>query len=209
MPKKNKKALPLQSGQVSRFLLILAVVILVAAIIVYLVMKMAEKPARPTEPVTENQPKVVYETTMDDIRFVFVKAKDRGNILRGSESNRGNTDDLTTTERFIEVTVGGQNKGKQYIPGKAWVIGDVVDSEGRHFEPLENYSISSWLPEDDLCETLLKPEFDPIPCVKIYEVSKASVGLKIQVLAEKKTGEGTYSSDKKNMDEAFLDLVVK
>ena len=46
---------------------------------------------------------------------------------------------------------------------------------------MDRYTVSPWLPSPNLCGALLKPAFDPTPCTKIYEVSKASTGLKIRV----------------------------
>ena len=83
-------------------------------------------------------------------------------------------------------------------------MGDIVDSDGRNFVPLQ-YNIDSWLPDPNLCGALLKPEFEPAPCVKIYEVSRISKGLKIQVISLKKVG-NEYPSDKK--DTALIDLIV-
>lgn len=188
-----------QAGQASRLLLVLAVVILVAVIIVYLVMQMANKPSKPSG--IDNQPTVplpVYEQTINDVRFVFESARDLGDILTPSQAkntNYSNQKSLTTSEKFIEVTIGAQNKGTENITQNFWDIENIVDSEGRNFVPL-GHEANPWLPEKDLCGVLLKPAFDPIPCVKIYEVSKEATGLKIRVKAGKK-------------DEALIDLIVK
>jgi len=196
------------SGQASRFLLILAIVILVAVVIVYLVMKMATPAPKPPGPdVTPEIPLPVYENTIDDIRFVFLSARDMGGTLKGSMSRDASWQkDLTTTEKFIILTIGAQNKGKENTPDRAWSVDNIVDSEGREFVALD-YNVNSWLPNPNLCGTLLKPEFEPTPCIKIYEVSKISVGLKVRVIASNKNAAGIYSTDKK--DETMLDLIVK
>lgn len=193
-----------EAGQVSRLLLVLAVIVFVAIIITYLVMRAAERPPKPAE----NEPVVempVYEQTLGDIKFIFQQARDMGGVLYGSQSrNPSWQKDKTTTERFIKVTVGGQNKGPVNIKEGVWDLGNIVDSEGRNFTPL-GHDVNPWLPDPNLCEELLKPEFEPTPCVKIYEVSKISKGLKIQVLANKKVGNEYPSGDKES---ALIDLIV-
>lgn len=192
------------SGQASKLLLVLAVVVLAAIIITYLVMRAATAPTPP--PVTTTTiPQPVYEQTLGDIKFIFMQARDVGSILRGANSRNPNWQkDLPTTERFVVVTIGAQNKGLVNIKEQVWDIGNIVDSEGRNFTPSQ-YNVDSWLPDPNLCGALLKPDFQPTPCVKIYEVSKISKGLKIQVVANKKVG-NEYPSDKK--DSALIDLIV-
>jgi len=193
-----------ETGQASRLLLVLAIIILVAIVITYLVMRAAEKPPKPvTNEPTVSQP--AYEQSLGDIKFIFMQARDMGNVLKGTESRNSSWQkDLTTTEKFIKVTIGAQNKGLVNIKEQVWNVGDIVDSDGRNFVPLQ-YNIDSWLPDPNLCGALLKPEFEPAPCVKIYEVSRISKGLKIQVISLKKVG-NEYPSDKK--DTALIDLII-
>src|SRR3989339_2030388 len=187
-----------EAGQVSKLLLVLAIIVLGAVVITYLVMRMATPPPKPNpnpEP-TELQP--VYSQTLGNIGFTFRSTIDMGNILRASEAQSTTTwqKDLTTTERFIKVTIGAQNEGKENIPERSWDIGNIVDSEGRIFEPLEGYTISPWLPSNNGCQNLLKPAFEPTLCVKIYEVSKKSTGLKVYVITGKDNAPNNFSSDK-------------
>lgn len=195
------------SGQASRLLLVLAVVILVAAVITYLIIRMAEKPPNANvnnEPVA---PQPVYEATLGDIRFIFESAIDMGSVLRGSQSNNpAYQKDMATTEKYIKVTIGAQNKGKSNTQEQAWNIENIVDSEGRNFVPMPDYAISPWISELSSCGALLKPEFNPISCVKIYEVSKVSTGLKIRVISGKNNSSSTTSNDRL---EAMIDLIVK
>jgi hypothetical protein len=205
------------SGQVSRLLLVLAVIILVAVIIVYLVMKMAEKPAAPKGPAPAAEvPLPVYEKQLGNIRFVFQSALDRQQVLPASQvinTQAGSSikKDLMIDNlgaKFIQVTVGGQNKGTENTVTNAWDIENIVDSENRNFVPLDRYIVGPWLPAKDLCGALLKPEFDPTPCTKIYEVSKASTGLKIRVQTGKNNNSAINSSSGK-IDTFLLDLIVK
>jgi hypothetical protein len=213
--KKSKNNLHnfLQKGQVARLLLVLAIVVLVAVVISYLVMKMAERPQAPSGTEVPEIPMPVYEQTLGDARFLFMSAIDMGNVLKVSDSKNKTSyswrqdQDVVTTERFIKVTIGAQNKGKLNILDRSWDIGNIVDSEGRNFVPMDLNKIQSWLPEDNYCGELLKPEFEPIPCTKIYEVSKISTGLKIRVLSGKNNQPTDFSP--KNRDEALIDLIVK
>ncbi|MCX6720417.1 MAG: hypothetical protein NTW11_01275 [Candidatus Staskawiczbacteria bacterium] len=191
------------SGQASRLLLVLAVVILVAVIIVYLVMRMAEKPPAPNSDPATTIPQPVYKQTLNKILFLYESAIDRGNVLRVSQIASGQYNSYyqkdffvsNTGAKFIQVTIGAQNVGTENIGQGGWGLVNIVDSEGRNFVPLDGYSVSAWLPNPDMCGTLLKPAFDPTPCTRIYEVSKVSSGFKIQV----KTGEKM----------ALIDLIVK
>lgn len=206
----NKSSgLPAQAGQVSKLLLVLAIIVLVAVVITFLIMKMATPPPKPPTTTEPAVPLPVYEQTLGNIRFVFQSARDRGNTLWASETkNPGSWQkDLTTGERFIMVTIGAQNKGKENIAERSWDIENIIDSEGRNFVPSEGYIVAQWLPEPDLCSALLKPEFDPTPCIKIYEVSKKSTGLKIRVITGIDNSPSNFSS--KKLDEALIDLIVK
>ena len=199
-----------QVGQVSRLLLVLAIIVLVAVAIVYLIMKMAEQPAAPAPEPDGTAPQPVYEATLGSIRFVFQGARDMGSVLKASEASTQYSSwqkDITTTERFIIVTVGAQNKGKQNVSDRAWDIAEIIDSEGRSFVPENQYNIEPWLPEENFCGVLLKPEFDPVPCAKMYEVSKISTGLKIRVVTGKNNDPNNLSSG--DTEEAFIDLIVQ
>jgi uncharacterized protein (UPF0333 family) len=201
----------LQKGQASRTLLILAIVVLVAVILTYLIMKLAEKP--PISPIsTENEiPKPVYEVTLGEMKFNFQAAINRGNILKVSSIRNKQysyfTEDITTGEKFIEVTIGAQNMGIDNIEQGAWDIENIIDSEGRNYTPYDQNKINQWLPENNGCGALLRPAFSPTPCTKIYEVSRKSSGLKIRVRAAKDSLPNNLSSGK--FDAAILDLIVK
>jgi len=191
-------------GQASRLLLVLAVVVLVAVLITFLIMKMAEKPPKPTTPTT-SVPLPVYEKQLGDINFIFESAIDKGNVLKVSDIKDNqygysSQNNLTTGERFIQVTVGAQNKGTENTEQNAWDIENIVDSKGRNFVPDDQSTVGPWLPNPDLCGALLKPAFQPTPCTKIYEVSKVSTGLKITVVIKKDNGK---------KDSFLLDLIVK
>jgi len=201
------------SGQASRLLLVLAIVVLVAVIITFLIVRMAEKPPKPVITPGITIPVPVYEQTLGNIRFVHISALDRGQVLRASEIVNpqyysGQKDlPVTTGGKFIQVTIGAQNMGTENIEQGSWGIENIVDSKGRNFVSMEGYTISPWLASADLCGTLLKPAFDPTPCTRIYEVSKESVGLKIRVETGKDNTANNFSGGK--VDSFLIDLIVK
>lgn len=205
-----------QSGQASRMLLVLAIVVLVAVLITFLFMKMVEKPKQPDGPaVSQPVDLPVYEKTLGDIRFIFVSAIDRGNFLKAADavdvnyvsSNSKGLQISNPGAKFVQVTIGAQNVGKVNTEQNAWSIGNIIDSEGRNFIPLEGYSVQPWLPKQNLCGGVLKPAFDPSPCTKIYEVSKESTGFKIEVITGKNNSANNLSSKKTEV--FLLDLIVK
>jgi len=173
------------SGQISKILIISAMIILVVMIVIFGVVKFINTKKKSDSKKSENSttiikeaPKPIYETTLSDIKFLLKSSEDLGNILNIDLSYG---EDLTTTEKFIKVVVGAQNKGKNNIPQYTWDLGNIIDSDGRNFVSI-NDKAYYLLPKPDLCGALLKPEFNPVPCVKYYEVSKKSKGLKVMVM---------------------------
>lgn len=198
-----------EAGAMAQLLLVIAAVVLVAIGIAFLIMKMSEKPPAPA---TSEGPKVelpVYEEKLVNIRFVFMSAIDFGKVLKASSASAdySTEKDLTTTEKFIMVTVGAQNKGTLNVEEGSWDIGDIIDAEGHHFVPLDEYMVAPWLPKKNFCGALLKPEFDPTPCVKIYDVSKLSSKFKIEILTGPDNTE--LESNGEGAVKSMLDLIVK
>ena len=187
-------------GAVSGTILVLAVILIVIIIVVFVVIKItASKSAAPakttTTDVVQNQPPVpVYQSQLGDVDFTVISAIDLGDTLLPKASYGQK---LTTTEKFIQVTIGAQNKGKNDTASNVWAAGNIVDSEGRNFISINNKAYA-YLPQPNLCGSILKPVFAPTSCVMLYEVAKASTGLKVEVIvtAPKKAG-------------AFLDLNVQ
>ena len=171
------------SGAVSKLLLFLAVAILVIIIIVFVVLKITSgKKAAPAtnNQTTENQvpepPKSVFDTTLGDVKFTLQDARNLGSVLKAKNNYET---DVTTTEKFIQVTIGAENTGKNNLDQYVWDLGNIVDSDGRNFLP--DQQAYSFLPKPDKCGAILKPAFKAIPCIKIYEVSRISKNLKIEV----------------------------
>jgi len=164
-------------------LMILVGIIIVVVVIIIIAFTAITKPPPPPPP----EPKgPVHEIELGNIKFELVgEAKDKGNILKASESESfefyPNLPDITTTEKFIEVTVSATNIGKENIQANGWDLLEIIDEDGRKF-PFPN-KVTNWLPKNNQCRGGLKPGFTPILCTKIYEVAKVSTGLKIKVSA--------------------------
>ena len=170
------------SGQVAKTLLALAILVLVGLAIAYIVVTYT-KP-KPKEEEVPTTPLPTYETTMGEVRFVFLEATDKGDTLRVSDIKNSTYyygDDVKTTERFIAVVVGGQNIGKENTKQGVWGTGEIIDDEGRKYTALGD-NVNSWLKQGGLCGSILKPSFEPTPCERIYEVAKIAKNLKIKVI---------------------------
>ena len=199
----NTKKIPkqnLESGQASRILIVLIVIVFIVIIAVYGITKFISfQKSKNLEPENKSGtgvseiPKPVHEATLENTKFIIESYKDLGNTLKSPTAYES---DLTTTERFIKVTIGAQNKGKNNIAQYSWDVGNIVDSDGRNFVSI-NDKAYAYLPKPDLCGALLKPEFKPVPCVKYYEVSKSSKNLKVVVkITEPKKQETLLDLDK-------------
>ncbi len=192
-----------QSGLASRTIIILAVAVLIIGAAAYGITRLVAGRklsfSKDSSTVVE-PPKPVYDVTVGETRFVFELAKNNGKILFGKSSNFPKYQtDITTTEKFITVIVRAQNKGETDTARYNWDLGNIIDSSGRNFTPI-NEKAYSWLPQPDLCGAVLKPEFDPVPCVRIYEVSSVSENLKLEVMALK--------ADSSKMQKDLIDLKV-
>lgn len=181
------------AGQISKIFIILAVIILIVIIIFYAVVKITgvRNPKSENNSAVQNEPPPpVYETTIGNIRFLYESAQDFGSTLVDKTPYQQH---LRTTDKFIKVVIGAQNKGMINVEQYSWGVGNIVDSAGRNFISI-NEKAYAFLPQLDLCGAILKPEFEPTPCVKIYEVSKVSNELKIEVFVGKQ--------------KALLDLII-
>ncbi len=147
---------------------------------------------------TTNQPPApVYEVTVGDVDFTIISAQNLGSVIKSK--NPQYQPDITTTEKFIKVVIGAQNKSKVNTSQTSWATGNIVDSDGRNFINI-NDKAYYFLPNPNLCGAVLKPDFTPTPCVTYFEVSKASTGLKMEV------NDLPGNSSKKK--EAYLDLNI-
>ncbi len=161
---------------------IVVIFVIIAVVAGIIIMKPEPEPVEPVEP------EPVYEVDVGGVRFRLEKARDLGDILRFLESKnpKRTKEDLITTERFIEVTISAENIAKDNIASGTWKPGRLFDSKDRRFY----YSTKTdyWTPEENKCGEILKPKFAPIMCTKIYEVSKISTDLRIEVIVKKEQG---------------------
>ena len=188
-----------QAGYISRTLIILAVVVLLAIVFVYGVLKFGgikKAQKAEAEKAAQEPPKPIYETTIGDVRFLSESAVDLGPIIKAEKSYQ---EDLITTEKFVKVTVRAQNKAKVDTMPYTWDIANIVDADGRNF--VEDPNAFYFLPKPNLCGAVLKPEFEPTPCVKIYQVSKVSTHLKVVVW--------TTPANSSKKQESVIDLDVR
>jgi len=182
------KQIKKSQGAASTIILILGALLLIVVVIVFFVLKTAA--TKKTAEVKKEEsttvaepPKPVYETTIGDVRFILKSAQDLGNTIVGTY--QGKPKSLVSTEKYIKVVIGAQNKGKFDLDKGSWGIGRIVDSDGRYFVSVDDQA--RWfLPNPNLCGILLKPEFEPIDCMRLYEVSKGSTSLKVEVIFTKK-----------------------
>lgn len=177
------KEIKKSSGMIAQIILALAIIVLIALGIAFFAMRNAKKTPVKTSADMNVPPPPVYDLTVNDIRFLSVGAVEEGNTLLGSQSkNPRRQGDLTTTERYIKVTIGAQNVGKTDTRKGDWDLGSVVDSEGRIYDSVD---ASNWITEQNSCGFILKPSFQPIFCIRYYEVARVARGLKLQVISGK------------------------
>ena len=170
------------SGEVSGIVIVLVIVVVIIAGVIFGVIKFTankktEASKSNTVTQTVEKPKPVYDTTIGNVKFSLVSSDYIGRVIKAKSSYEK---DVTTTEQFVRVVIGAQNKGKSNLTQYSWDVGNIVDSEGRNFVSINDQAYSL-LPKPDLCGAILKPEFTPTTCVKYYEVSNKSTNLKIVV----------------------------
>jgi hypothetical protein len=129
----------------------------------------------------------INELKVGDVLFKLIEAKDRGKILKASESRYQWDKDLTTEGKFIEVKISAENKwGREEIG--MWGQSKIIDSQGREFG-ICDIKCAGWLPKKNECIEGLKPGFGPKVCTEIYEVAPDSSGLKVRVFERLNSGE--------------------
>lgn len=192
-------------GQGSKkYLLLLGgiAVIVIITIVVSGVIVMPVTPVTPPQEEPEEESGPVFEVEIGDIRFKLENAKDRGEVLespRDQNPYAAQVPDLTTKEKFIEVTISAENIGKENLQTGAWDVKELIDGEERRF----SYSAATnpWIPKESNCGALLKPGFSPTLCTKIYEAAKISNDLKVRIFSKQQTKTAFYKEG-----EAFIDL---
>ena len=178
------KEIKKSKGALSTIIIVLIVIVVIALVIAFLATRNQKPKTQTTN--SNTPPPPVYDLTINSIRFLSISALEEGNTLSGKLSKHPQSqEDLTTTERFIKVTVGAQNVAKVDTKRDDWDLGKIVDSDGRMYGPVD---ASSWITEDNFCSTILKPSFQPSLCIRYYDVARVAKGLKIQVMSKGSTG---------------------
>lgn len=179
---------------------VIFVIVVVAAIVLRLALGRGGEPSNGENGGNE-EPQPQYEITVGNIKFIFKEAINEGKVLEKEDGvfpSWQDPADFETTEKFIKLTIGAQNVGKENIEGQYWEVMEIIDEDGRIFEALTDYDVKAWVPVENGCNTLLKPGFTPTDCVKIYEVANVSTQLKVKVV----------SKEGKNEGEGLVDLFV-
>ena len=181
-----------ERGEISKVLLLLAGAVLVVIVIIFVSTKFLQSNGSSGTPdpsaTPSPTPQFIHETQMGNIKFTLISFQELGSVLKGKSSYE---QDLTTTGRFVKVVIGAQNKGKNNTEQYGWDLGNVIDSEGRNFLQVSSYSYITGN-QQDTCGAILKPDFDPVACTRIYEVSKLSAGLKVELRAGGTKKQKTY-----------------
>lgn len=173
------------------FIIIGVVVVIIIGVVIFNAVKKSPSEEQlvqnqTVEPVKEKMPGPIYEAIVENVKFKLVTAEDIGNTLKCEERINPYTECLPqynfdTTDKFIKVDLTAQNMGQDNIPEGSWRVEEMFDSEGRKFySPPASYD---WISKESKCGNLLKPYFEPTTCIKIYEVSKHSIGLKVKIYA--------------------------
>jgi len=110
--------------------------------------------------------------------WVVLTARDRGSILKGSESRFPMLmNDKTTNGKFIEVSLQVENTGT--ITETFVSDPNIIDNKQRQYKPM-SLDAWEWIPEDEAYLSDLQPGV-PVKWTGIYEVAKDASGLKLEV----------------------------
>ena len=137
----------------------------------------------PTPPAPTSQSSVTIYSTNQYVEvgsgvWIVLTARDRGSVLKGSESEYpGFTDDKTTVGKFIEVSLQVENIGT--ITETFVSEPNIIDNKQRQYKPM-SFDAYEWIPEDELYLSDLQPGV-PVKWTGIYEVAKDASGLKLEV----------------------------
>lgn len=112
------------------------------------------------------------EIKAGDLKWKILRVRNRGSILKGSESIYYSwNEDRITEGKFIEVEIMVENIGKEPY---YFSVPVVYDDQGRKFTHANG--VYNWIPETKNCDFMIeiKPGFSPKECIEIYEVAKDS-----------------------------------
>ena len=153
------------------WLIIVTVIIIIAS-----VSGGEKKEAIPEE--TSATYSIGQDVKVSEARWKLISVKDRGNILKASESRYPTiAENKTTTGKFIEITMEVENLGTEM---RSVFNLDIIDDKNREFIPASD--VSEWIPEDKEMFLLsnLNPNM-PQQFTDIYEIPTDAIGLKVKV----------------------------
>lgn len=119
----------------------------------------------------------------------LAEAEDLGNFIKCDKKENSFCEDQSTNGKFIKVSIKVINLSLETIAkgGRLWTAllpwnsGKIVDNKNRKYESIDNiFGMPSQLFKESECNSELKPNL-PKKCIKIYEVSADSEGLKIEM----------------------------
>jgi len=137
-----------------------------------------KKQTTPSQTETLTTYSINQDIRVGDVRWKLIEVKNRGNILKASESRYPTiAENKTTTGKFIEITMEVENLGTEM---KSVTNLDIVDNKDRKFIPASD--VSEWIPEEKEMFLLsnLNPNM-PQQFTDIYELPSDAAGLKVKV----------------------------
>lgn len=168
---------------------IIAIVIIVAwlvviGLIITSLSKKTEKSGNENNNVSTNvnSQDTIYtigdDVRVGDVRWKLVSARDRGAILKASESKYPSfANNKTANGKFVEITMEVENLGKEM---KSVTNLKIVDNKGREFTAATG--VSEWIPDgkDLFLLSNLNPNV-PSQFIDIYEVPAEALGFYVSV----------------------------
>ena len=118
------------------------------------------------------------DVRVEDVRWKLIEVKDRGSILKASESRYSTiAESKTTTGKFIEITMEVENLGTEM---KSVSNLKIIDDKNREF--ISSSDVSEWISEGKEMFLLsnLNPNM-PQQFTDIYELPIDATGLKVKV----------------------------
>jgi len=118
------------------------------------------------------------DVKVGDVRWKLLSAKDRGSVLKASESRYPSIADAKKTPgKFIQIEIELENLSNDLL---TVIEPELIDDRGREFTAATD--VSEWIPEDRELYILdnLNPNI-PTRFIIIYEVPSDAKGLKVKV----------------------------
>ena len=151
-------------------------------IVIFVIIIVASISGGEKKEITSKETSTIYSINQDvkvsDVRWKLIDVKNRGSVLKASESQYPTiTKDKTTAGKFIEITMEVENLGTEM---KSVSNLHIVDNKNREFIPASD--TSEWIPEEKEMFLLsnLNPNM-PQQFTDIYEIPADATDLKVKV----------------------------